>query len=299
MASSLFRSAPLACGPTSIILSGLVRGVAQGRVPALGQLVPCGADLTPGSARGLVTAFVAARETGPGPAREGGQDGAGCQQGGDEHRGPDPRRARTRGRGRRRTGKLACDRFGHRVDRAQRDEEGHRQGAERGQHDDDGGDGTDDTPTRHEAEQGHDADRRESDDPRRGGATGHLREGLAEDVTGLATRPGPRGEAEQQGCRDEDDQRRALLVEDERPAVSGVGGRFGGGHARWSPSGRRPAAAATARRAAAALLTVSSYSRCGTESATMPAPAWTCAKPSLIRAVRIAIAMSRSPAKSR
>lgn len=58
---------------------------------------------------------------------------------------------------------------------------------------------------------------------------------------------------------------------------------------------RNPEAAATARTTAAALLTVSSCSLLGTESATIPAPACTCATPSTMTAVRIAIAMSRSP----
>lgn len=74
-------------------------------------------------------------------------------------------------------------------------------------------------------------------------------------------------------------------------------GRLAGQYLRHGD--RSPDAAATARRAAAALLTLSSNSRRGTESATIPPPAWTYASPSLITAVRIAMAMSRSPWKSR
>src|SRR4029079_14501944 len=62
---------------------------------------------------------------------------------------------------------------------------------------------------------------------------------------------------------------------------------------------RRPEAEATARTAAAALLYLSSHSRTHTESATIPPPACTYARPSLITAVRIAMAMSRSPWKSK
>src|SRR6478735_3614059 len=284
MASSLVRSAPLACGPTTFILSGLVRGVAQGRVPALGQLVPRRADLSTRPARGLVAALVATREAGPPAARHGCRGGPEGQQDRRCDGQPDPHGARSGGGRSRRPGELAGDRVGDGVDRAQRDEDRHGQGTERGQHEDDRGDGPDDAATR-----------RETDDPGCRGAAGHVGDRLAEDVLGLTARPRARREAEQQGGGNEDDEGRALLVEGAGPGA----GRGYGRHGRWSPSGRRPAAAATARRAAAALLTVSSYSRCGTESATIPAPAWTCARPSLMSAVRMAMAMSRSPAKSR
>ncbi len=59
------------------------------------------------------------------------------------------------------------------------------------------------------------------------------------------------------------------------------------------------AAICTARTAAAALSRDSAYSAASTESATMPAPACTLARPSRISAVRIVIAMSMSPAKSK
>ena len=61
-----------------------------------------------------------------------------------------------------------------------------------------------------------------------------------------------------------------------------------------------PASAiASACSIARALSRVSSYSAAGFESATIPAPAWTCARPSLIVMVRIAMQKSRLPAKSR
>src|SRR5690606_28254786 len=63
-------------------------------------------------------------------------------------------------------------------------------------------------------------------------------------------------------------------------------------------AGRSVSAAAAARRAAAALAWLSRCSIVASESATTPPPAWTCAVPSLSTAVRIAIAMSMSPAKS-
>ena len=47
-----------------------------------------------------------------------------------------------------------------------------------------------------------------------------------------------------------------------------------------------------ARRSARALFSVSSYSRAGSESATIPAPAWTNARPPCTRTVRMAIAVS-------
>src|SRR6478735_8372689 len=58
-------------------------------------------------------------------------------------------------------------------------------------------------------------------------------------------------------------------------------------------------AVCTARSGAAALFTVSWASVGFTESATIPPPAWTYARPSRSRADRMAIAMSMSPAKSR
>ena len=53
-----------------------------------------------------------------------------------------------------------------------------------------------------------------------------------------------------------------------------------------------------ARRTPRALLSVSSYSRSGTESATIPAPAWTMASPSCRISVRMAMQVSRFPRKS-
>lgn len=50
---------------------------------------------------------------------------------------------------------------------------------------------------------------------------------------------------------------------------------------------------------AAALLRHSVSSATGSESATIPAPAWTYAVPSRSSAVRMAMAVSESPAKSR
>src|SRR5687767_10679588 len=58
-------------------------------------------------------------------------------------------------------------------------------------------------------------------------------------------------------------------------------------------------ASSRARKSACALLRVSSYSVAGTESATMPAPAWTWATPSRSTSVRMAMQQSRLPAKSR
>src|SRR5882672_1294776 len=54
-----------------------------------------------------------------------------------------------------------------------------------------------------------------------------------------------------------------------------------------------------ARNTALALACVSRHSFSGTESATIPAPAWTCMRPALIKAVRIAMARSMSPLKPR
>src|SRR5699024_12802909 len=61
----------------------------------------------------------------------------------------------------------------------------------------------------------------------------------------------------------------------------------------------RPAATSTARTAASALDRVSRYSVRGSEPATSPAPACTEATEPEITAVRMAIAMSISPAKSK
>ena len=59
-------------------------------------------------------------------------------------------------------------------------------------------------------------------------------------------------------------------------------------------------AVGTAARRALALLRVSSSSWAGTESATMPAPAWTQARPSGRQTmVRMAMAVSMLPEKSR
>ena len=55
------------------------------------------------------------------------------------------------------------------------------------------------------------------------------------------------------------------------------------------------AACSMARRMAAALCSVSSNSRSGTEPATMPAPVWMCAMPSLSTAERMVMAVSRLP----
>src|SRR6185369_5547323 len=56
-----------------------------------------------------------------------------------------------------------------------------------------------------------------------------------------------------------------------------------------------PAAISMARRKAAALCSVSSNSRSGTDPATIPAPVWTCAWPSLSTALRMVMAVSRLP----
>ncbi len=85
-----------------------------------------------------------------------------------------------------------------------------------------------------------------------------------------------------------------------RSRVRPGGRRTGGwtGRARRVPQ-RRVFAVATALSTAAALLRHSVSSACGSESATTPAPAWTYAVPPRITAVRMAIAVSESPAKSR
>src|SRR5699024_9217667 len=75
--------------------------------------------------------------------------------------------------------------------------------------------------------------------------------------------------------------------------------RAAGGGVRRAHAGRSVSAAAAARSAAAAFDWVSRCSMVASESATTPPPAWTCAVPSLITAVRMAIAMSMSPAKSK
>src|SRR5206468_2537487 len=65
------------------------------------------------------------------------------------------------------------------------------------------------------------------------------------------------------------------------------------------PTCRMAFATATAFSGAVALFQLSAHSSSGTESATRPPPACTRATPSVITAVRIAIARSRSPAKSK
>src|SRR5690606_23616937 len=59
-----------------------------------------------------------------------------------------------------------------------------------------------------------------------------------------------------------------------------------------------PTTMAAARNIARALLCVSIHSSAGTESATTPPPACTKSLPSLITAVRIAFAVSMSPAQA-
>src|SRR6266851_8566491 len=68
----------------------------------------------------------------------------------------------------------------------------------------------------------------------------------------------------------------------------------------FTADGARPSmrsASATADNTALALLSVSWYSVGGSESATMPAPAWIWATPSLRTRVRIVMAVSRSPSR--
>ena len=61
-----------------------------------------------------------------------------------------------------------------------------------------------------------------------------------------------------------------------------------------------PASAmATARKMARPLFMVSFHSRSGTESATMPAPAWMWSCRSLMTAVRMAMAVSMLPFQDR
>src|SRR5687768_10020152 len=72
--------------------------------------------------------------------------------------------------------------------------------------------------------------------------------------------------------------------------------RIDGVHVRGSASGSRvPMAGSNA----AAFAFVSTSSASGSESATTPAPDWTCARPSATTAVRIVMQKSRSPAKVR
>src|SRR5215218_5350988 len=94
MASSLVRSASGPSGPTPTILSGLVGGVAQGRVPAVGELVPRRADLPARPGLRFVTALVAAREPRPGAARDGREGGAEREQRRGDDREPHPDGAR-------------------------------------------------------------------------------------------------------------------------------------------------------------------------------------------------------------
>ena len=62
---------------------------------------------------------------------------------------------------------------------------------------------------------------------------------------------------------------------------------------------RPRSAIATARNSARPLFSVSCHSISGTESATMPAPHCTCSWPSLITAVRMAMAVSMLPCQDR
>src|SRR4029078_9559834 len=62
---------------------------------------------------------------------------------------------------------------------------------------------------------------------------------------------------------------------------------------------RPPAAISRAGRRAAALCSVSSNSRSGTDPATIPAPVWTWAWPSLRTALRMVIAVSRMRSHAR
>ncbi len=83
-----------------------------------------------------------------------------------------------------------------------------------------------------------------------------------------------------------------------RPAARGRPGT-GAGQGPERAVYRSPDAIRTARSTAAALLRHSVSSETGSESATTPAPACTYAVPSRSRAVRMAMAVSESPAKSR
>src|SRR4029077_19415790 len=60
-----------------------------------------------------------------------------------------------------------------------------------------------------------------------------------------------------------------------------------------------PVATSAARISARPLCRVSSYSACGSESATMPAAACTCSVPSFTTPVRMAMARSMSPLNPR
>src|SRR5690606_17406686 len=70
-------------------------------------------------------------------------------------------------------------------------------------------------------------------------------------------------------------------------------------HGAASPLASAGSTISAARKIALALFMVSFHSRAGTESATMPPPAWTCSLPSLITAVRMAIAVSILPFQPR
>src|SRR5262249_46267557 len=73
-----------------------------------------------------------------------------------------------------------------------------------------------------------------------------------------------------------------------------------GDHARLPSVVSRPSSArSSAWSNAFPLLMVSAYSRSGTESYTMPAPTPRCARPSFSNKVRIAIARSRLPCRSK
>ena len=90
---------------------------------------------------------------------------------------------------------------------------------------------------------------------------------------------------------------RALEIIDElEPAQRGV---YGGVVGYFGFAGDADLAIATARSGAAALFFDSSCSEAGSESATSPAPACTRARPPTMVVVRMAMARSRSPAKSK
>lgn len=155
--------------------------------------------------------------------------------------------------------------------------------------------------------QAHDGQRRgQAGD---GAPVGGQLEGVAADGGG-APGPGPAGGEQDdggaEGAEQQGDGHTAAAASTVGRLGLGVGFGSGWGYGTHVPhyplrpqEPWRRFAAPTARSTAAALLRHSLSSSSGTESATTPAPACTYAVPSRSSAVRMAMAVSESPAKSR
>lgn len=269
---------------------------------------PAGPDPPrPACAYGAAVALVAAAHGGPAPAEAQGQ-----QSGGQDQGRPGGRDVRPRGLGqprhlrggvRGRTGGLRVqgpaavggeDRGQRRAQAAERQQPRHQQPAL--------------------AAYGEDGDQSgEADDGQGRGEPGDglpvrgQRERVAAE-SGGAPGPDPAGGEQHDGGAEGAEQQGDGHAAAAAAALGGLGVGFGSGRGYGTHVPHYPLrpqepwrrfAAPTARSTAAALLRHSLSSSSGTESATTPAPACTYAVPSRSSAVRMAMAVSESPAKSR